>query len=76
MLNNKEKQVSLILRIALAFSFIYASISSFINPISWIGFFPNFLRNIFSDSLLLNSFSIFEVFLGIWLLIGKKLFYS
>ena len=65
-------RVSILLRLGLAFSFIYAAISSFINPSSWIGFFPSFLQN----DILLMIFSIYEILLGIWVFSGKKLFYS
>ena len=66
------KKISLLLRLGLAFSFIYVAISSFLNPSSWIGFFPGFLQK---DNIL-TAFSVYEIILGIWILSGKKLFYS
>ncbi|MEM3074851.1 MAG: hypothetical protein QW727_02835 [Candidatus Pacearchaeota archaeon] len=72
-----KKTAILILRIALAFSFIYAAISSFISPQNWIGFIPEFLPgNFITDGFILFFFSIYEVALGIWLLSNKKLYYS
>ena len=35
----KEKLVSLLLRVGIAFSFFYAAIASFVNQAAWIGFF-------------------------------------
>ena len=68
----KEKLASLLLRLGLAFSFFYAAISAFINPTSWIGFLPEFLRG----GGMLTAFSISEIILGLWLLSGWKTFYS
>ena len=68
----RDKLISLLLRLGLAFSFFYAAIASFVNPASWIGFFPSFLR---SGSILF-LFSIFEIIIGLWLVLGKKVFYA
>ena len=67
-----KKLASLFLRLGIAFSFIYAGISAFLNPQAWIGFFPVFLQN----SVLLVLHSIFVILLGVWLLWGKKVFYA
>ncbi len=72
----RYKSVSLLLRIGLAFAFLYAAIGSFLAPDSWIGFFPPFLRNIFPPNLLLVGFSVYEILLGLWLLWGGYAFYS
>jgi uncharacterized membrane protein YphA (DoxX/SURF4 family) len=66
----KGSNVSLILRIALAFVFLYASISSFLSPSDWIGYMPRFMRGIVPDALLLGGFSLFEIALSVWLLSG------
>jgi uncharacterized membrane protein YphA (DoxX/SURF4 family) len=66
----RGSNVSLILRIALAFVFLYASISSFISPSDWIGYMPKFMRGIVPDQLLLAGFSIYELGLALWLLSG------
>lgn len=72
----KIKHAVLILRIGLGFAFLYASISSFLNPNNWIGFFPLFLRNLINENLLLNLLSVYQLFLGLWLFSGKYNFYS
>ena len=60
----------MLLRVALAFVFLYASASSFIAPQDWVGYFPAFMRDIIPASLLLIGFSAFELFLALWLLSG------
>ena len=73
---DKTKLMILLLRIGLTFVFLYAAIASFIEPQNWIGYIPSFMRNAISDSILLPGFSVYEIILGLWILSGKKLFYS
>jgi len=62
-----------LLRAGLAFTFLYASWSSFTDPASWIGFFPRFLFTLgIPDQVLLAGFSLYEVVLGLWLLVGRQ----
>lgn len=68
--------VSFLLRAGLAVVFLYAAVSSMLEPTSWLGFLPRFLRDMFPENLLLFGFSAFEVVLGLWLLSGKAVFYS
>ena len=73
---NNPHLPSTLLRLGLAFAFLYAGVSSILQPSDWIGFLPEFLRNVsFVDTLLL-VFSIFEIFLAFWLLSGKATFYA
>jgi len=72
----KGSNVSLILRIALAFVFLYAAISSFLSPNDWIGYMPKFMRGFVPDGLLLAGFSVFEIALSAWLLSGLYAKYS
>ncbi|HYF10337.1 MAG TPA: hypothetical protein VD967_01900 [Candidatus Paceibacterota bacterium] len=66
---------SLILRLSLAFAFLYPPIAALFDPYSWIGYFPDFTRGILPDLVLLHLFGAVEVAIGIWLLWGKHLFY-
>lgn len=62
---------SLLLRIGLAFTFLYVAIASFLEPVNWIGFFP------FEPSaFVFQAFSVFELFLALWLLSGVKTFFA
>ena len=69
--------ISLVLRIGLAFAFLYPPISAFFDPFSWIGYFPNIAHAIIpNDMLLLHTFGVFEVALALWILSGRGPFYS
>lgn len=72
----KEKLASLFLRIGLAFVFSYVAISALIIPEAWIGFYPQFIRSLVPDQLLLYGHSFGEIALALWLLSGKKTFYA
>lgn len=72
----KEKLASLLLRIGLAFIFIYAAISALVLPDAWIGFYPQWMLNIIPANLLLYSHSFFEILLSLWLISGKKISYA
>ena len=71
-----KKLPSLFLRIGLAAVFIYAAVAAFLDPFSWIGFFPQWLRALAPDQLLLFGHSVSELILGLWLLSGWKTFYA
>src|SRR5258708_22543227 len=72
-----QKQIAfLLLRIAIASVFTYASIASFVIPDNWIGYFPAFLRHLVPQQILLSGFSLYEIALAIWLLSGKFTFYA
>lgn len=73
---DNQKIVSLILRIGVAFVFVYAAIGLFVAPDNWIGYFPDFLRQTLPQQVLVLGFSVFELVLGIWILSGKFLFFS
>lgn len=64
-----------VLRLAIAFTFVYAGISGFINPSNWIGYFPTWLvlPGISAETLLI-VWGIFEILLGAWILFGRKIF--
>lgn len=73
---NEKPLAHFFLRMAIASVFIYAAVASFINPNNWIGYFPSFLQQLVPPSLLLNLFSIYELGLSAWLLLGKKPFFA
>ncbi len=72
---NRNEIILLLLRIGVAFAFIYPAIAAYFNPLAWIGFFPLFVRDFFpSDTILLGMFGLSEILIGMWLLAGKKIF--
>ena len=70
-----ERGVILILRLGLAFAFLYPPISAYFDPLAWIGYFPSFVRDIAGENeiLLLHTFGIVEIIIALWLLWGKYL---
>ena len=70
-----NKVVEYFLRIGLAFAFLYPPYSALMEPSSWIGFFPQFMRDIAgNDTVLLHLFGAVEVIIALWLLFGKNIF--
>lgn len=72
-----EKRLSIVwflLRFGVAFTFLYASISAFMNPTPWLNYFPSFMRKLAGDELLLWTWGAGELLIGIWLLIGYRIF--
>lgn len=67
----QNKVLSLwLLRIGLAIMFLYAAISSFLQPSEWIGYLPGFIAQFFDPELVLKVFSVVEIMVATWLLSG------
>ncbi|MEX0933893.1 MAG: hypothetical protein WD003_01355 [Candidatus Paceibacterota bacterium] len=64
--------IVLILRVALAFAFLYPALAGFISPQDWVGYFPLFLLDTFPEMTLLVVFEVFEILLALWILSGWK----
>lgn len=73
---NNLKNVSLILRLSLGFAFIYAAINKYIEPNDWIGFYPEFLRDIAREDWFNLLSTIGEAGLGLWLISGRFVYYA
>lgn len=73
---DKKKIGILLLRLGLAFVFIYAGVGTLIAPDSWVGYFPSFLKKMVGESLLLKAHGTLDILIGLWLLSGVQLFYS
>ena len=70
----EEGMAILLLRIGVAFAFIYPAVSAYFTPLSWIGFFPDIFRDTFiNEMLLLQLFGISEIIIAIWILVGKNI---
>lgn len=68
-------RINLLLRVGVAFAFLYPPIAALITPLAWVGFFPEFIRAMPVDEMvLLHLFGIFEVAIGLWILSGKRIF--
>ena len=63
-----------LLRIVLAFSFLYPPVNAWTNPFSWLGYIPHFATQLwpFGDFSLLHTFGALEIILAVWLLSGWR----
>lgn len=68
-------QKDILLRIAVAFAFLYPAIDALLYPDNWVDFFPSVLRAQVPDMTLLITWSIFEAILALWILSGKHIFW-
>ncbi len=73
---DERKFVSFSLRVGLAIVFLYAGISALLNPTSWIGFIPSWLRDIVSPKLFLPVHAVADILIGLWLMSGQKKIYA
>ena len=71
-----EKLVSLLLRIGIAAVFLYAAIASTLQPLNWVGYFPEFVRNAAPVTIILPLFSLGQLILVFWLLSGKRTYFA
>lgn len=65
----------ILLRIAIAFAFIYPAFAAIGDAYSWVGYFPSFLLNAVSPhaTILLHAFGVLEVVLAVWILFGRRI---
>ncbi len=73
---DEKKLVSFCLRIGLATVFLYAGISALLNPMAWVGFIPMWIRGIIPGNIFLPIHAVLDIIIGLWLVVGKKLFYA
>ena len=69
-----ERNHTLLLRVAIAFAFLYPPIDSIFHPDTWISFFPQFVLGHVPDTTLLLGWGAVEVVIALWILSGKKIF--
>jgi uncharacterized membrane protein YphA (DoxX/SURF4 family) len=70
-----RKSADWLLRIALAFSFLYPPINAWTNPFSWSGYIAKFALAAWpwGDLSLLHTFGVAEIVLAVWLLSGWRI---
>lgn len=71
---DRQQLVSFILRLGIAFSFIYSAVAAFFRPDDWIVYFPSILRAYLSDGFLLSSLGLFQIVVAIWIVYGRRIF--
>lgn len=65
----------LLLRVGVAFSFLYPPVSALFDPYAWIGYFPPFLTQGLGEweLVLLHLFGVVEVAIALWILFGRNI---
>ena len=61
----------LLLRLGLAFAFLYAGIASLREPFNWVGYLPSVLTSHVHATTVLKITAIYELLLAAWLLLGR-----
>ena len=71
---NEKKLLTILLRVGVAFSFLYVAIYSLIAPELYLKYLPSFLRySAASDQAVLFAFNISELIVSVWLLSGYRI---
>ncbi len=71
-----SKTSSLLLRLALAFAFLYPAYGFWSDPNPWVGYIPAFARDIgLSQGVLLMLIAGFHLVLAFWILSGWRIFF-
>ncbi|HLZ14573.1 MAG TPA: DoxX family membrane protein [Candidatus Saccharimonadales bacterium] len=65
-----------LLRLGLAFVFVYAGVSSLMRPLTWIGFLPAAATKVIAAATLLKVLAVYEIVLALWLCTGKYTRYA
>ncbi len=70
-----SKIATLLLRIGIAFAFLYPPTSAIFDPYAWVGYFPQFILTYsqVENIVLLHLFGLLELCIGVWILYGKKI---
>lgn len=68
--------VELMLRVGLAFAFLYPAVTAWFDPYLWTGYFPAFVYDIAGSHILilLHIFGVVEIAIAVWLLVGTRLY--
>ncbi len=72
---NNSGAVSWLLRIGLAFVFLYAATASLQHPLVWAVYMPAFLTKAIASTTLIKIVAVYELALVVWLLSGKYVRY-
>jgi uncharacterized membrane protein YphA (DoxX/SURF4 family) len=69
-----SRYAQLLLRVGVAFAFLYPAINAWSNPDSWLGYFPQFMFGLgIAPEVLLHSFGVVEIVVALWLLSGWRI---
>lgn len=68
---DKKQLPVLILSFGLAFVFLYAGVSSLVNPQLWTSYLPQFIGNFIALDVAIKFIAVYEIVLGLLLVSGK-----
>jgi hypothetical protein len=68
-----NKVSNLLLRLGVAFAFLYPPLDALLDPNAWLGYVPQFLHGVAPDLVVLHGFGLVEVVIALWILSGKKI---
>ncbi len=73
LINPFRRDPRVLIRAGLAFSFFYAGVASFIDPLSWVGFIPSWV-DVFNvgKEMILYAHALLDIILGVWLISGFR----
>ena len=63
---------TLLLRVAIAFAFLYPPIAAVLNPSAWIWFVPDFVEMFVTKEFFLHAFGLVEVIIALGVLFMKR----
>lgn len=67
--------VEFLLRLGVAFAFLYPPVNAILDPYAWIGYFPSFLKGLGDEMVFLHLFGVVEAVIGLWILSGRNVFW-
>lgn len=73
---NNQTLASWLLRLGLAFVFVYAAAGTLLHPHLWQGYLPAFVQKWPLVHLLLKGLALYEIALAVWLLSGRYVKYA
>lgn len=75
-MTNGNDKVILLLRLGVAFSFIFPAVSAFIEPAMWVGYVPAWIDIFLPREIFLHIFSTVEIFVALGVLFWKSIYPS
>lgn len=71
----RHEASDLFLRLGTALALLFPAIDAFLNPYSWVAYVPQLFGGIVPDMVMLHTFGIIEIVLGVWILSGRRIFW-
>lgn len=71
-MNSMHKNAVLLLKLGIAFAFLYPAISAFVDPSAWIGYVPQWIDSFIPRETFLPIFSAFEIIVALGVLFWNR----